>query len=486
MSDTTRAHRLFDALAWLAYGLAVLKMAVVVFARPVFGYANSYDFLRQSACTGLWQAVAGVHKYEASYRSTAPHLLYDGEKLPAFCLFSSDNLFPWLAGAFHDVGDTLDWAWIAWPKLLLVAVPAALLLARMTPGLRLTGASAFLLIFGDPAYLGYVNTLYTDFSVIGAAVLLALAVASRMARSGSPDRSTHVIALLALGWLGASKLQYAFLACLAGLLYAGWWAARRRGRLALAVALIGCSGPVAYLSINGLLNDQLQAFRQVNRIDTVFGAVLPAAPDPARALASLELSPSCQELIGKSWYVADGPRQRPCEGLDAVGYRHLLGLFLDQPATFFQPLAEGLRQARPLYPTYLANRQGLDGFVPDPSWLARRTAASHYLAQVPEPLYLALFPLSLALGGAAVLGLALWSDRLGGNGRGAGALIGFGGLYAGYAMGSSVFGDGYIEVQKHTALYGVGLFLQCAAGFAIVMAWLERRSRSATRAVPFT
>ncbi|TRX72957.1 glycan biosynthesis hexose transferase WsfD [Pseudomonas mangiferae] len=474
MHDTTRSHRLLDAAAWLLFGLAVLKMAVVVLARPVFGYANSYDFVRQSACMGLWQSVPGVHKYEGSYETTAASLLYDGETLPQVCLFSSDNLFAHLAATFHSVGDRVDWAWIAWPKLLLVILPVALLLTRMSPALKFASAFAFLLVFGDPIYLGYVNTLYTDFSVVGAGSVLALAIASRIERAPARDRLTSTILVLSLAWLGMSKLQYAFLTALVAVLYAAWLVKGGHGRAAWIAVLAGVLAPVAYLSINSALNNQLDTFRQTNRIDTVFGAVLPAAPDRTAALATLGLSQHCRELIGKTWYAPDGPRYRPCEGLNAVGYGDLLRLFLQQPATFFRPLVEGLRQARPLYPTYLGNRQGLQGFVDDPQRLARRTALSSSLVRLPELLYLAVFPVSLAVGGMAGLWLVVRRHRLTVVSRGALALASLGGLYAGYALASSVFGDGYIEVQKHTSLYGVGLFLQLAAGVAAVAAWAGR------------
>lgn len=34
--------------------LALLKLTTVVFLNPLMGYANNWDFIRQSSCVGVW------------------------------------------------------------------------------------------------------------------------------------------------------------------------------------------------------------------------------------------------------------------------------------------------------------------------------------------------------------------------------------------------------------------------------------------------
>ncbi|WP_263143227.1 hypothetical protein [Pseudomonas sp. RIT-PI-AD] len=484
MERLIRKHLALDAMAWLVFGLGMLKMCWVVLGEPVYGYANSYDYVRQSACFGLWQFVEGVPKYAGSYLSTSARLLYDGETLPATCLFSSDNLFPWFASAWHSPGDFLSWAWIAVPKVALLGMLAVLLLARMPAVLRFWSALLFALVFGDMAYLGYVNTLYTDFSVISAGVLAVLAMVSRFAQPGRRDLPTQVILLLALVWLGLSKLQYVFLASFLACFY-GMWLCSQRAKPVLVAALFGLALalPAGYLYLNQSSNQLLAGYRVANRVDTVFGAVLPAAPEPERALRILNLPPNCGALSGKTWYSFEGVQEKPCPEIMNATFPRLIRLFLEQPATFFHPLAEGLRQARPLYPTYLANTQGRAGFVEDDHRLVRQTSFTTHLASLPLALFRGLFLAGCAFGLAAAVALFLprrieslpSRETL----RGLLGLAALGGSLSLYALLSSVFGDGYIEVQKHTVLFGIGLCMQGIAGLAGLCLMGERfRARS--------
>ena len=48
------APRWMRLLAWLVFALAIAKIGAVVLAQPMVGYADNWDFIRSSSCTGLW------------------------------------------------------------------------------------------------------------------------------------------------------------------------------------------------------------------------------------------------------------------------------------------------------------------------------------------------------------------------------------------------------------------------------------------------
>ena len=90
MPERSRAVARLAALLLLALG--AWRIAVIVAASPMLGYANQFDMGRTSACFGLWPDLPEPARYEA--HPQAPIARYvRGEQRPAECYRSSELAF---------------------------------------------------------------------------------------------------------------------------------------------------------------------------------------------------------------------------------------------------------------------------------------------------------------------------------------------------------------------------------------------------------
>src|SRR5215831_9702290 len=97
------------------------RLAAVVGATPLLGYANQYDMGRTSACVGLWPDLPSPSRYEAHPQSPLARYVR-GERRPDECYPSSELLFVAPAAAIAAPGEKVD-------LRLVGAVEAALLVA---------------------------------------------------------------------------------------------------------------------------------------------------------------------------------------------------------------------------------------------------------------------------------------------------------------------------------------------------------------------
>ena len=90
MPERSRAVARLATLVVLALG--AWRIAVVVGASPMLGYANQFDMGRTSACFGLWPDLPEPARYEA--HPQAPIARYvRGEQRPEECYRSSELAF---------------------------------------------------------------------------------------------------------------------------------------------------------------------------------------------------------------------------------------------------------------------------------------------------------------------------------------------------------------------------------------------------------
>lgn len=449
-------------LAVLLFAATTLYMFWLVLADPFLGYANSYDFVRQSACVGVWSFIEGVDKTVGNYEFPSRWLIYDGDLRPAVCMHSIDNLFPRLAALAHQPGDLFSFAWIAAGKLLFLALGSTLLLWA-AGALRLPIALLFALLFTDWAYLAYANTLYLEFSVIVPCFWLLAGGACLLAEPSRPRWQLLAVLVLALLWLGSSKQQYAPLAVVLGTAYALlYWLRWRASGASMLLFGSGLLAAVAFTLVNASSSVMMSTIDQANKTNTYLAAVLPAATDKLKALEQLGLPSTCHVDIGTNWYKAEG--EKPCPEVVQVSRSQLPGLFITQPSTFLLPMYQALLQVRPFNPDYLGIVEPSAGDAGVRKLeTVRPLSLTQALATLPLAAYFAL--LAMLTTSAVMVCIALLMGRrrlqsLSALQRGAMTMQVTGASVAFYALFSSVFGDGYIEIIKHAVAFPLGLTFQ--------------------------
>ena len=442
---------------------------------PVIGYANNSDFIRQSSCMGLWHNHADLVKTSGYPFAPSPNLIYDADVQMSHCVFSTDNFFAHIVALLHKPGAVVPYWQYAGVKLLCFAT-FFLLAFYLAGDTRVSAYLVFLLVFLDWSVLAYVNTMYAEFSVISAMLLIFILGAQWLTSVEKSDYKLLMLLVFSLCWLGLSKLQWSIFASLLCVIFAVISLVRFQAwREVLVFLSLGIALPIAYSMINvEHLGPETGAFK-ANKTNTFLMAVLPAANDQHAALTHLGLPEHCAVAIGYSWYSPELANGHPCPEVFNVKRSQLLSLFASQPSTFFTPVWRGLSEIRPLYPVYLGV------IVPDSKTatvklkVAQSIAASTWLMRLPEVVFKGLV-VSVMLINPVLWMLLIKSirpySRLASELRGFLFLACLGGLTCGYAVFSSVFGDGYIEMQKHAVLFLPGLLAVLAAALSCFLWWL--------------
>jgi len=453
--------------------LTLVKAIATVFANPLLGYANNYDFVRQSSCIGIWQDYANKPNTAANPLAPVNSLIYDGHTSRGVCMKSSDNLFPWITTRLHKRGDKVDFREISLWKVTFVFAFFFILLSKTTdPRYKLAIAFAFFLIFGDLVNLLYANTLYLEFSVV-AGLFFSLFSTTLLMSARSKDTSLIVATIISLCWLGFSKQQYMPLATLLGTACSAIVFFKYSDRrLALIFLLLAAATPLAYSAMNN--SDHMQGVNFANKTDTFLGAVLPEATDKEKALSKLGLPTECMGGIGKNWYMPDVIQHHPCPEVEHVSRAKLIGIFISDPATLLEPMHKALIRIRPFYPDHI-------GHMTDPSdgssqryLLLKRSSLSTALAALPADYMLSITLASILLGLAAMISIGA-SLRSRTSPPSFAWMILLGGLFSFYALFSSVFGDGYVDMQKHAVGFLVGLAFQLTGVTFLSVTWLIDR-----------
>lgn len=443
----------FCIVTGVLLALALVKIAAAVFFSPLMGYGNNYDFIRQASCVGVYQTYPGQPNKISNPQGPVDSLVYSGVVDPSHCMKSIDNLYPWIASRFFTPGERIGFRAIsAWKIATLMVFLGGLLALARGRWVRLAVALCFFLVFGDLTLLLYANTLYLEFSVVlsGFFALFATALLLHVERE---NWKPFALALVSIAWLGASKQQYmplaAALALLCALILLYRWADKRYA-VAFFIAAIGI--PLGFAAANKATNSELLRFvSYANNTDTWLGAVLPFAHDKPAALARVGLPASCEAAIGKDWYSPGVMDHHPCPDVEKLSRVQLLSLFVHDSTTLRGPMHLALERTFPLYPVSL-------GQLTDPETahtaryrLLRVTSLSHLLTREGAKGYMAAAVAALALGLVAFVAW-LRAGRCTRAFRLTLAMIWLGSGTIFYSVASSVFGDGYTELQKHAVL----------------------------------
>lgn len=432
----------------------MVKACLVIHHSPMIGYANNFDFARSESCIGVWQSYADQPKDRMHIGAPVSTLMRDGDIRSDMCSWSIDNAIPWIIGHLHDRGKIFPMQEIGLLRFtILSAIVTWLLWAA--PSIRVIISISFALIFGDIAWISYFNTLYNETSVLAGAFIAIWSLVGLVAG----DRKCFPLSFVGVATLGLSKVQYAPLAVMLAIV-ALLLLRDIRGIILLGASLIFFG---AYSIASGPDIGLRHSTKIANNTDTYLGAVLPAAKDRVSATRQLGLPKSCIPSIGLNFYTPGVAEKHPCPDVINISRVKLIPLFILQPTTFFVPMWEILKRAKPVYLSYM-------GRIESPIMKNSRiykgvvlTSASTYIDKLPTTAFASLVVLSIAAGllvlvrnhGILAIASAICS------------------LVALYAAGSSVFGDGYFEAPKHATLLGVCLLIQTACIIEFVISLMK-------------
>lgn len=454
LSATARRLSALDVSSALLLLIGVVRLFGLVLHDPLLGYANQYDMARTSACVDLWPALPVPARYAAHQSAPLPYYI-DEHVRDAQCYRSSAVAFVWGAKLLVAGGNTIGIVAADRFPLRAVGVAQALALValvlafcyaeRRRPWARLAHAAVFAVVLADPANALWLNTLYTE----SAALFFAYAVAGLVALAAiaRPERAVAAAMIVALAGLASSRAQYAPFAVLPLLVLApSWWRHARVAWFAAALAL------AATWALQASSLATMPAIRAANDHDFYLGAVLPAVRDEPQALARLGLPADCRAAIGSNWYVGMGadPSEQ-CAEVASLGRLDFLRLLADDPSLPMRILVRGLPESQ----VWLQHHLGMIAGESFGDLSRRSTWVGGSLANASERLPLADYFLVLGALAAGLPGaLIAWVRAVRRGERDDGWLrcVISACCLALYAPVSAVFGDGYVEVARHSVL----------------------------------
>jgi hypothetical protein len=469
--------RSFNSLTWVWLALiaiCIAKMASLSMMTPIVGYANNYDFIRESSCIGLWNIYGSADKLNSQHpEGPVRKLIFDGKAELDYCMPSADVLFPWLVTLFHHKDDVVDFREVsAFRILAVISALIVLLISCESGGQRIVVAGIFLLLFGDLAYLCYFNTLYSEFSVLLGLVICVVMAWRFWIAQRPPTVFDLGIAFIGIAFLGLSKEQYVPLAVIFAALFAATTALLWRTYIGAGLLVVAAIfAMMLFHAGNARETPYRIAMVMANKTDTFLDAVLPAAANRREALTVLGLPDSCARGIGQSWYTPGIMEHHPCPEVRHASRLRLIKLFLLQPATFFRPIVRGIDHLRPiLFKQRLGIFENPQAGRSNIFRSTQLTSLSTFLDAISDRFFNSIIYVAIALGFASAiyvsvaLGLAstqrvfMW--RLDAKSLNGGVfLLGIAGSTIFYAVAASVFGDGMNELNKHATVvaFSVGL-----------------------------
>jgi hypothetical protein len=471
--------RLPGAACVLLLALGTLRLLGVVLSEPMLGYANQYDMARTSACLDLWPNVPFAERSLAHQHAPLPDYI-DFHDEAARCFPSTTVAIAAVAQGMSRAAGALG---LISPEhyplqavglvqgLALLAVVVAFFRAESSrPWARLAHCAVFAFVLSDPANGLWLNTLYTEWATLVAAYATVGLVALPLSTRASVPR--------ALAWMGAlaaltlARPQYIAFGLVPLLVMA--FTGGRGNRGVLIAATLGFASAVA---LQSHWIARWPSFRAASNYDFYLGAVLPAVHDERLAISTLGLPPDCRNAIGSNWFVGmGGPAPGQCDAVAALGRLEFVRLAAADPVLPARVLVRGLPQTQAWWMHYL----GMIAGRPFGDASALHSWRSTSLANVTERLPLRMWLCIVALLPATCLpaGIALVRRvHRGEPGTGvAGALFVCACLGL-YAIASSLFGDGYLEVARHAVSMHSALWATVLVGGGYVLAHWRSAAR---------
>ncbi|MDR2012322.1 MAG: hypothetical protein LBQ20_04640 [Rhodanobacter sp.] len=452
--------RALQILAALALALVLARALALWAADPLLGYANNFDQIRATRVFGLKprdsgkEIHAGTRERPWRYYIQADHWHWPGYpssdslvkvvQVVAMKMFSDSHRVMDIKVA----GATLLIAWltgIVWIFARLWSHPASAF-----------GFALWCGIAADPINLLFLNTLYAEFSAFMAATLLVGVLWLWLENKLSTRRTLLVGAMLVL-FLSIHRVQYMFLGL--ALLPVAWMIGRigrregpgiahRRRVLACSAALVViCVVPIAISQGTLKQTDFVKMLLAVNRTDTVLDAMLPVSEHPQAMLKTLKLPATCQSLAGRNWYATTVEQiEAQCPGLLTLPLSRIARAVILEPRIIAVIVRGITENHRGFLLGYLGQVEGrnlwsitnVDGFA---VWSLNGAirALPAWGAECLIWIFVAGPFVSSALLYAA--GAHRWA-----------VVFAMPGVLFSYSLFSSIFGDGYVEIERHAML----------------------------------
>jgi hypothetical protein len=439
--------------------LGVIRASLLVFHDPVIGYANQFDMKRISSCLGAWP----VTDQNPKARSPAgPFTTYEwGDTDGAFCQPGTEVLLAGLGMRLASVfsPDHMDIRWVGGTKLalLLLIVLSLHLAMRRSPYCTFAHAMVFAWVICDPMNTLYANSFYSETgALLGAYLAIGAAVAIVLQDQFRPYLGLMWIVGLAL--LGGSRVQHLLLPLLLFLLLAVTWRKAPRP-----FWILGSLLSIAIIFLQLGLQGQKASIDDANRVNTLFGTLLPAHPDPGHLAQRLGLPENCADLANTSWYLTRGRNHREdCPEAFELSRARIIMVFALEPATSVRLLFRALYQTgawRLPYVGEVANASferagGVIGL-----------SISGLLAGMSFSIYALLYLVPVWLGICAFFALLMRKPAVSAEQRAfAMALAMLAGLIL-VVNATALFGDGFSEYGRHAHLAQSA----CASAWILVL-----------------
>ncbi len=480
-----RYKTMANLLACFILVLATLRAFTFWAADPMLAYANNYDQIRTLKVFGLHPKDSPKALYERTPEHPWRYFVQaDTWHKPVYP--SSDLIFKSLQfGTMAALGASdgaMDIKIATAPVLLGWLLGVWLIFRKLAARpLAALGFAGWILVAADPINLLFLNTWYAEFSAF-AVTTLFVGIAWLWLFQLVSLRKALVWGAVCLAFVSLNRNQYMFLLPAVALLATIALAlSRPRGRPSAVSVVKGvlicavCLVPV--LVYNAAARKQISAENSANRIDTVFGALLPASQNPARMLEHMGLPPQCLQFSGQTWYST--PREQyeaHCPKIMALSLVRIAKAVALEPSPLVTIIGNIAQRHRGFLQRYIGHIEGVENaYIDTASGIPPYYQSIDPLIQRLSAQAAALLIYAAALG-PAFAALAAWWLRQ----RRWAFMFLLNGLLFNYALFSSILGDGYMEVERHAILcfsFGAMFFVL----LAISAVALSSQARAAIR-----
>ena len=437
------------------------------------GYANQGDMHRTSACTGIVPADEKAAQVPTPEAPTARFAL--GSRTDG-CYQSAEVIIAAIAGAIYRTagGDPAKFKlnWVGYVKLALL-FGAAFFFGWLLRDHHAAGAMhglVVLLVLADPVVTLWMNTLYTDFSVIWSlyVVVMSCCVLALYDRQSYLSWATLLVGLITLA---VSREQFALLP--AAMVLAAWpWLWHSSTRLTVITVVVALV--MGFVSLFVL--PRPAEVRKMTRTDTYLGLLVPSSSSPERGLAILGLPQTCAPLAGAQWHARKAEVETGCPQVYALSSFAFMKFAADEPHTLLRAALRGFGAIHGIAPGNLGVIDGQKGRTIEdlPPWAFSPLKALD--AMLPAPVFNAatLFIFLLAPAGLITL---IVLRRYRGDPLTPMMMGMFLGGTAIYAFGTTIFGDGLNEAGRHYLPGTLAMYVVVIAGIGglgtLAMRWKE-------------
>jgi hypothetical protein len=453
----------------LLLGIGTFRIFSFIFHDPLLAYANNYDMIRIQSCHQIWPLDPNIAPGDQTSSAPLKYYKFDKDIRLGGCQPSSELIFTSISAVIIKIFG-LEHGF----SVQIFGAVRGLLLSISSIGFSLwffikrkiitslSNSLIYAIVLADPANTLYLNTFYSEFSALFFLYLSLLLLYSTCLYRKSlllPFLFSSSLLLLSL-----SKYQHLALpiGILFSLLMINW-----RNLASIKYIAIGASvGAITGLSYQAYVliqQDNMHLIKFANATNTFIGAVLPSASDPYNATQVLGLPKRCADYSGKTWYSPGFAKDHPCpEVINASRFKILL-LAIKDPLFLVNITDEGIQLLQPWIVNYLGqisnqNLGQLTQFFTLSSCLNKLPILFLRIAfLIPSLIYLLACTnftkkISTRTNNLMTLITAIISLMY---------IIFF----------SALFGDGYIEFQKHTHLF-FSLYIALLIIVLIPLIWI--------------